>query len=278
MKAPGLPRRLLLLFAAALIAVGMGALFQVAGLMSAIERGSVDTRFDDRETALENRLEGLADARIERLRELLPALVSDAVSPVEDRIRQQAVKDASEAIKEAVTAVEGRLDSRLDAFGDTLRRETGAAVDGLRATLDARVNERLEAQLTQRLSGLDSRLRRLEGRGPLIESQLTALDARDLGLETRLDDVVKSQQADTLALRQQIDAAAGEAKAARAATDKLDGTFDERAAGVAKSAITTEVQRSVDDRVAGIEDKLTARVGTSLRKEFNDIVDRRIRP
>ena len=47
-KAPGLPRRLLLLFAAALIAVGMGALFQVAGLMSAVERGSVDTRFDVR--------------------------------------------------------------------------------------------------------------------------------------------------------------------------------------------------------------------------------------
>ena len=48
MKAPGLPRRLLLLFAAALIAVGMGALFQVVGLMSAVERGSVDTRFDVR--------------------------------------------------------------------------------------------------------------------------------------------------------------------------------------------------------------------------------------
>lgn len=239
---------------------------------------SVDTRFDDREKALEDRLEGLADSRIDKLRELLPALVSDAVSPVEDRVRQQAVKDASDAIKDAVAGVEGRLDSRFDAFGDTLRKETGAAVDGLRGTLDARVNERLDAQLTQRLSAMDSRLRRLEGRGPLIEGQLTALDARDLGLETRIDDVAKTQQADAGALRQQIGAAAGDAKAAREATDKLDGTFDERAAGVAKSTINLEVQRSVDDHVAGLEDKLTSRVGTSLRKELNDIVDRRIKP
>jgi adenylate cyclase len=47
-SAGGLPRRLLALLAAALIAVGMGALFQVAGLLSNVERGSVSTRFDVR--------------------------------------------------------------------------------------------------------------------------------------------------------------------------------------------------------------------------------------
>ncbi|MDA0172230.1 adenylate/guanylate cyclase domain-containing protein [Solirubrobacter taibaiensis] len=48
MTAPSPLRRILLLLVAALIAVGMGALFQAAGLMSAVERGSVNTRFDVR--------------------------------------------------------------------------------------------------------------------------------------------------------------------------------------------------------------------------------------